>query len=101
MFYKSDPAFQHQIPGLFSKSPTVVDRATIKVPAIAPGVPLVALRAMIANPLLEVHHKRAVLDDLASLMMELDDRQPVHFGTRTQEFKEAVANGAGKGKGTV
>lgn len=69
------------------------------IKAIAPSS--IKLSVFSPNPVLEEHHKRAVLDDLASLMMELDDRQPAQFGMRTQEFKEAAANGAGRGKGTV
>lgn len=67
---------------------TFVSRTTIEVPARAPGVPLVALRAVISHPLLEESHMGIVLDDLVSIMTDLDNQYDTPTGASFEVFAE-------------
>lgn len=53
---------------------TFVTRTTIALGNASPATPLVALRAVITNPLLEKHHMQTVLEDQVSLMAELENQ---------------------------
>jgi putative pyridoxal-dependent aspartate 1-decarboxylase len=73
---------------------TFVSRTTIEVPACAPGVPMVALRAVISHPLLEESHMRIVLDDLVSIMAELESQQQDRTGPSIEIFAEGARSAA-------
>ncbi|PYP93117.1 MAG: putative pyridoxal-dependent aspartate 1-decarboxylase [Candidatus Angelobacter sp. Gp1-AA117] len=53
---------------------TFVSRTTIALGNASPAAPLVALRAVITNPLLQQHHMQSVLEDQVSIMAELENQ---------------------------
>jgi glutamate decarboxylase len=53
---------------------TFVSRTTIALGKASPATPLVALRAVIANPLLQQHHMQNVLEDQVSIMAEFENQ---------------------------
>ena len=73
-----------------------VSRTTIALGKSNPGVAIVALRAVITNPLLEEQDMQRVLDDLVSIMAELEN-QPIsgrlaHGNERSASGQDCRAN---------
>ncbi|HLJ90485.1 MAG TPA: aminotransferase class V-fold PLP-dependent enzyme [Candidatus Angelobacter sp.] len=71
-------------------SRTTLDLLPIDVPSIAARIPLVALRAVITNPLLEEHHMHTVLDDLAHIMVSLENEKEENQKEENEQRKETA-----------